>query len=89
MNGVGGRTIEEAQRNISLQEFASWIQYRNKRGPFNLARRFDRAVAPMAVRQANRYRDTKQRPEPFSIWDFLPYEEEPPITMEQAMEEWA
>lgn len=24
----------------------------------------------------------------YKLWDFLPHEDEPPITMEQAMEAW-
>jgi hypothetical protein len=42
----------------------------------------------LAVLYANGHRDEKVRPQPYTIWDFLAHEEEPPITMEQAMETW-
>ena len=50
MNGIGGRTIEEAQNNMSYQEYYSWKMYRDLRGPMNPLLRLDRAAALISVR---------------------------------------
>lgn len=46
--GVGGKTIAEAKANLSIGEFASWMQYRKKYGPFNPMLRIDAAVARLS-----------------------------------------
>lgn len=79
--GVGGRTIAEAQENISVDEFQRWLAYRRKRGTFHLGRRVERTGAQLAVMYANVHRE-KHR-EPFTIWDFMPSEEPPEMTFEQ------
>lgn len=54
----------------------------------NLGLRIDRGAALNAVQFANVNRDRKLRSEPYTLYDFLRFEEEPPITLEQAMEQW-
>lgn len=39
MNGIGGRTIAEAQERMSLREFQVWVKYRNKYGQLNVMMR--------------------------------------------------
>ncbi|WP_336623914.1 phage tail protein, partial [Klebsiella pneumoniae] len=36
MNGIGGRTIAEAQVRMSIREFHVWVKYRNKYGQLNV-----------------------------------------------------
>lgn len=35
LNGVGGKTIEEAKENLSQEEFLQWVEYRNIFGTLN------------------------------------------------------
>jgi hypothetical protein len=53
LNGIGGRTVREAKRNISQKEFVRWMQYRDRRGALNVGMRVEAAVAMLAV-QVNR-----------------------------------
>ena len=39
MNGIGGRTIAEAQERMSRREFLVWLKYREKYGPLNIMMR--------------------------------------------------
>ncbi len=86
LNGIGGRTIAEAQERISFTEFHKWLAYRQKRGSFHMGMRMERAGALIASFLANQVRD-KNSP-PVSFYDFAPYHDEPVISMEQAMENW-
>jgi hypothetical protein len=78
--GVGGKTIEEAQRNISHEEFVRWVKYRNKRGSFNTALRMEHDVAMFASMFANRYREKSATP--YGIYDFAPHLDAPEITLD-------
>lgn len=66
----------------------AWCQYRKKRGTLNLGLRMDRGFALVTMFQANPARDKKLKPEPFTLFDFTPYEDEPPVSMAKAMETW-
>jgi len=83
--GVGGMTIEEAQKNISYEEFTRWVKYRNKRGSFNAALRNEHDLAMIMQMFANRYR--KESAAPFSIYDFAPHLDEPELTIDD-MRNW-
>lgn len=86
MNGIGGSTIAEAMSKISYPEFLIWVSYRKKRGPLNVGRRIEKSVALLASLYANAH-SSKRR---YSWTDFAPYEEETgPISLEQAMRDWA
>lgn len=85
MCGIGGNTIEEAQCNISYEEFHSWVEYRNKRGSLNMGMRVEHASALLAQITANRYR--KENAPAFSIYDFAPHHDEPELTLED-MKKW-
>jgi len=78
--GVGGRTIEEAQRNISYEEFVRWAKYRNKRGSLNVGLRAEHDLAMIVQMFANRYR--KEGSAPFTIYDFAPHLDEPEPTLD-------
>lgn len=43
--GIGGKTVEEAKRNMSYSEFLDWCKYREHWGSLNIGMRIDRAVA--------------------------------------------
>ncbi|MHC5351694.1 phage tail assembly protein T [Metapseudomonas furukawaii] len=84
MCGVGGRTIAEAQHRLSYPEFLSWQKYRAKRGSLHFGMRIERGSALLATLYANA--NSKQGG--FRLYDFMPHEEEPPLTLERAMEKW-
>ena len=70
--GIGGRTIEEAQNNMTYSEVVRWQHYRNKRGGFNIALRLERSAALLATLFYNRHYKTTA-----DMYDFMPYEERP------------
>jgi len=78
--GVGGKTIDEAQNNISYEEFLRWVKYRNKRGSLNVGLRNEHDFAMIMQMFANRYR--KEGSTPFDIYDFAPHLDEPEITLD-------
>lgn len=86
MNGIGGRTIAEAQERMSVAEFELWLKYREKYGGLNLMMRTEWAAAVVASTIANVNR-AKNSP-PFRISDFSPHLQDVPVSLEQAMEQW-
>ncbi|WP_455769577.1 phage tail assembly protein T [Serratia ficaria] len=81
--------MAEAQERLSLSEFRLWMKYRNKFGSLNPMMRTEWGAALVAstIANVNRGKDTP----PFHITDFSPYMEESvlPISLEEAMKEWA
>lgn len=86
LHGVGGRTIEEAQANLSHAEFQSWVAYRNKNGSLNVGIHNERMFAGFMALYANAH--IKKGSEPYKVYDFAPHIEEPPISLEEAMKTW-
>ncbi|APC45949.1 hypothetical protein QHH_37 [Halomonas phage QHHSV-1] len=86
MHGIGGRTVAEAQQNLSYTEFCRWLVYRKQRGSLHPGLRADRAAGLLALMYASAHK--QKGGQDYTLWDFLPFEEEPPITMERAMEAW-
>jgi hypothetical protein len=84
LNGVGGRTIAEAQERISYPEFIAWARYRAKRGSLHPGMRIERGAALLASLYANSH--SKQGG--YSLTDFAPYHDEPVVSLDQAMESW-
>lgn len=80
MCGIGGKTIEEAQRNISYEEFIRWVKYRNRRGSLNVGLRVEHDLAMIMQMFANRYR--KEGAAAFSIYDFAPHLDRPEPTLD-------
>lgn len=86
MNGIGGRTIAEAQERISTAEYETWLRYRAKRGTLNLGMRVEWGASMLAALYANSHRG-KSTPA-YRQHDFAPHMDAPGISLEQAMEQW-
>ena len=48
LNGIGGRTIEEAKRNMSYSEAQVWMAYREQTGVLNVGQRVEVSSAAVA-----------------------------------------
>ncbi|EML2679373.1 MAG: phage tail protein [Klebsiella michiganensis] len=86
MNGIGGRTIAEAQERMSLREFQIWVKYRNKYGQLNSMMRTEWGASLVASVLAN-INKSKNSP-PFKISDFAPHINEVSVSLEEAMKSW-
>lgn len=82
---MGGRTIAEAKHRLSYDEYISWVRYRNQRGSLHTGMRIESNAALLASMFAN----TKSKHGGYTIYDFAPHHDEPPLTLEQAMERWS
>ena len=82
--GIGGKTIDEAKRTLSYQEAQQWSRYRAKRGGLNFALRLEKQLSVFY----KLYTDVHTKNGGFKIYDFTPFEDEPEITLKQAMEQW-
>ena len=82
--GIGGRTIAEAQERLSYAEFLSWKAFREKRGELHFGLRLDRNIGLFLAMYAN----THSKNGGYSRFDFSPFEDEPELTLEEAMETW-
>jgi hypothetical protein len=49
LNGIGGRTIDEAKRTITFDEAVLWQSYIDKRGSLNTGRRVNISGAHIAA----------------------------------------
>ncbi|MDW5499861.1 phage tail protein [Serratia proteamaculans] len=89
MNGIGGRTVAEAQERLSLSEFRLWMKYRNKYGSLNPMMRTEWGAALVASTIANVNR--KENTPPFHVADFALHIEleEKPISLDEAKEKWS
>ena len=86
MNGIGGRTIAEAQERMSLREFQIWVKFRNKYGQLNSMMRTEWGASLVASVLAN-INKSKNSP-PFKISDFAPHINEVSVSLEDAMKNW-
>lgn len=90
MNGIGGRTIAEAQERMSVTEYQTWLLYRQKYGGLNPVMRTEWGAALVSSVIANINRDKKTPP--FSVTDFAPHldktESDEGITLEKAKKLW-
>ncbi|EPZ6103361.1 phage tail assembly protein T [Klebsiella variicola] len=86
MNGIGGRTIAEAQERMSLREFQVWVKYRNKYGQLNVMMRTEWGASLVASVLAN-INKAKSTPL-FKVSDFAPHINEAPLSLEEAMKSW-
>lgn len=86
MNGIGGRTIAEAQERMSLREFQVWVKYRNKYGQLNVIMRTEWGASLVAsvLANINKAKNTS----PFKVSDFAPHINEAPLSLEEAMKSW-
>jgi len=72
LNGIGGRTVEEAQHRMSYREYIAWIKYMQKNGSINPGRRVDNSLALIAMQFARPFLK-KQSGEKFTMEDFTMY----------------
>lgn len=86
--GIGGNSIEEAQRNLSYQEVQRWAAYRLKRGSLNPARHIERGIALLCKTIVDTLPHRRRGAEPVSLYKFMPHEDEPEISLEEAMNTW-
>ena len=87
INGIGGRTIAEAQEAMSLSEYRLWMKYRQKYGSLNAMMRIEWGAALISSMIANVNRG-KNSP-PFDLTDFAPHINIQPLSLENAMKEWS
>ena len=62
-----------------------WCAYRNKRGSLNIGRRIEQAIAPLTAWYV---RCHSKNPENVYESDFMPHEDEPILTFEEAQRRW-
>ncbi|ATW62310.1 hypothetical protein Psp6_00057 [Pseudomonas phage Psp6] len=86
MNGIGGRTIAEAQERMTYPEFIVWCKYRRKRGSLNTGMRVEIAAASQTAVWANS--KTKEGAQRLHAEDFAPHMDPRIITIEEAMGSW-
>ena len=86
--GIGGATIAQAQRNITVSEFQSWCRYRQKYGTLDVRQKMEQTAALIAYCvERGHYRKPGSRAPKFE--DYLPQREEPrELTLEEAMQLW-
>lgn len=70
MNGIGGRTIAEAQQNLSLVEARQWAQYMRRHGGLNIAERIEQAAALICATGAQLMGNKRTK-----VSDFIPNRE--------------
>lgn len=73
-------SVWRAQREVSSREFAEWMAYATLE-PFGPERE-DQRAGVVAATLANINRDSKLRPEPYSVEDFFPRHDTPVIPAE-------
>ena len=76
---MGGRTIYEAKQNLSAREARLWYELHQRRGSFNLGRRMQQELA-LIKQLLHKLLGAKGT----DIWDFMPNEEAPPLTFDEA-----
>lgn len=86
MNGIGGRTIAEAQANMTYPEFIVWCKFRRKRGSLHLGMRTEESIARFTALYANS--KTREGAQRLHAEDFAPHMDPRIITLEEAMGTW-
>lgn len=85
MNGIGGRTILEAQHNMTLSEYGRWLQFRKQFGPLNSIKRLDEVVAQLGtILSALAARKKILQPHDFAPW--LRDRDDEELTLEEAFQ---
>ena len=87
MCGVGGATIAQAQRNMSMVEFHSWCKYRAKYGTLDVRQKMEYTAALVAYCVERGHFRKPGTPAP-KFEHYLPQRkgEEKPLSLEQAMQ---
>ncbi|WP_338794353.1 hypothetical protein [Pseudomonas sp. AE27] len=87
MNGIGGRTIAEAQENMTYPEFLVWVRFRLKRGSLHPGMRLEATLAQFQAMYFNA-KTGKDAPRLYAQ-DFAPHMDPRVETLEEAMDNWA
>lgn len=74
LHGIGGRTIAEAKRNITVVEFYQWCNYINLRGTLNVAEKLESVGALLAlwINRTGMQTYKKANGQEFEQSDFMP-----------------
>ena len=86
INGIGGRTIEEAKQKISHEEFKIWWAYRKKYGSLFFGRRIEQGIGYLYGLYRNGKVEEGDRVDPHI---FMPHEDQPKeevLSVDDAME---
>lgn len=70
MHGVGGRTISEAQQNLSMVEARQWADYIRRHGGLNIAERVEQSAALICTTAAQLMGNKRSK-----VADFIPNRE--------------
>ncbi|MGY2429620.1 hypothetical protein [Pseudomonas tolaasii] len=70
LNGVGGRTIAEAKRNMTMVEARQWADYIRRHGGLNVAERVEQAAALICTTACQLMGNKKT-----TVKDFIPNRE--------------
>jgi hypothetical protein len=73
LNGIGGRTVEEAKFNLSHVEFLDWVTYANSKGTLNLGLRVEYGLAMVCYLLTRGFKIKKESGASFQVQDFLPH----------------
>jgi hypothetical protein len=79
LNGIGGRTVEEAREYLTWDEVQAWAEYRRKRGSLHIGYRVEAGTALLAMLVSNAL-GGKMR-----IEDFMPHGDEQIASAEDVM----
>lgn len=88
LNGIGGKSIAEAQNNLTLSEVMIWAAYRSERGGFNIGRRVEQATGNL---MAHYTRYHSKDPESVNALAFMPHEDYVPddeLSLEEYFEKY-
>lgn len=67
MAGIGGSTVEEVKKTLSVEEFKQWVEWRNANGPLVGSWRIENQLALLALIQSKMAGDKKSVLEDFII----------------------
>ena len=73
LNGIGGRTVDEAKFNLSHVEFLDWVAYANQKGTLNLGLRIEYGFALLAFLLTKGFKIKKDGNQQFTLQDFMPH----------------
>lgn len=86
MNGIGGRTIAEAQERMTYLEFLVWMRFRAKRGSMHQGMRVEMALAQFQAFYVNS-KTGKDVPR-LHQQDFAPHMDPRVESLEDAVASW-
>ncbi|NBF13093.1 phage tail assembly protein T [Pseudomonas sp. Fl4BN1] len=86
MNGIGGRTIAEAQENMTYSEFVVWMKFRARRGSLHQGMRVEMALAQLQALYVNS-KTGKDAPRLYQQ-DFAPHMDPRVETLDEAIAGW-